>query len=88
MDGSWLGVLQIRYQRQYTCEELGSGEDGEDRKISTYNDNNMLLTEESFIKDDSDEWIPEEKTIFSWDEVIKDYFTSRMGYNWEADNSA
>lgn len=69
-------------------EELGSGEDGEDRKISTYNDNNMLLTEESFIKDDSDEWIPEEKTIFSWDEVIKDYFTSRMGYNWEADNSA
>lgn len=84
MEEWWeMGTVNFTYYNRGNCIEELMDEDGWlSKTVSTYNEFNqplMILKTES---EDGETWENSGKTTYVYDPVVHDFFTERVGYDW------
>lgn len=77
-----LGTTEFTYDnRGNAISTLSEDEDGTFKSVTEYDDNNMPV---SIINtsDSGDGWENDSKRTYVYDPVLHDYFTERLGYDW------
>lgn len=90
-DGKWekIGMVFFEYDSEgrVTTETIvypKSSEYSEEvtfKKVYEYDEFGQVLEMTETIKN-GDSWINNSRTVYVWDPVVHDFFTSRMGYDW------
>lgn len=88
MEEWWeMGTVNFTYDNRGNCIEELMDEDGWlSKTVTTYNEFNqplMILKTES---EDGETWENSGKTTYVYDPVVHDFFTERVGYDWNGDD--
>lgn len=85
-DWMLLGTVNFKYDGRGNCTEELVDEDGFlSKTVTTYDEFNQPLTKLETESEDGETWTNLSKTSFVYDTKVHDFFTERMGYDWDED---
>lgn len=85
-DWMLLGTVNFKYDGRGNCTEELVDEDGfMSKTVTTYDEFNQPLTKLETESEDGETWTNISKTTYAYDTKVHDFFTERMGYDWNED---
>lgn len=79
-----LGTVSFKYDARGNCTEDLMDEDGFlSRIVTTYDEYNQPVTRIESESEDGESWTDNSKTTYKYDSKVHDFYTERMGYDWD-----
>lgn len=83
-DWMLLGTVNFKYDVRGNCTEELVDEDGFlSKTVTTYDEFNQPVTRTESESEDGETWSDTSKTTYKYDSKVHDFFTERMGYDWD-----
>lgn len=79
-----MGTVNFKYDVRGNCTEEQMDEDGFlSKTVTTYDEFNQPVTRTDSESEDGETWSDTSKTTYKYDSKVHDFYTERMGYDWD-----